>query len=48
MNLINGLSEVREMMHREVNYEVEAATTRRFAQRLKEDPRYGVPQIIDD
>ena len=40
--------EVREMMHREVNYEVEAATTRRFAQRLKEDPRYGVPQIIDD
>ena len=39
--------EVREMMHREVNYKIEAATTRRFAARLKEDPRYIVPQIID-
>lgn len=39
--------EVREMMHREVDYKIEAATTRRFAERLKEDPRYGVPQIID-
>ena len=27
--------EVREMMHREVNYKIEAATTRRFAARLK-------------
>jgi len=35
------------MMHREVNYKIEAATTRRFAARLKEDPRYIVPQIID-
>ena len=40
--------EVREMMHREVNYRIEAETTRRFAARLKEDPRYSVPQIIDD
>lgn len=39
--------EVREMMHREVNYKIEADTTRRFASRLKEDPRYIVPQIID-
>ncbi|MCS3527293.1 ABC1 kinase family protein [Acinetobacter johnsonii] len=39
--------EVREMMHREVNYKIEAATTRCFAARLKEDPRYIVPQIID-
>ena len=39
--------EVREMMHREVNYTIEAATTRRFAERLKEDPRYVVPQIIE-
>ena len=39
--------EVREMMHREVNYKIEAATTRRFAERLKDDPRYAVPQIID-
>ncbi|WOE32111.1 MULTISPECIES: AarF/ABC1/UbiB kinase family protein [unclassified Acinetobacter] len=40
--------EVREMMHREVNYKIEADTTRRFAQRLAEDPRYIVPQIIED
>ena len=40
--------EVREMMHREVNYRIEAETTRRFGARLKEDPRYSVPQIIDD
>ena len=40
--------EVREMMHREVDYGIEAATTRRFAERLKDDPRYVVPQIVDD
>ncbi|AYA01869.1 AarF/ABC1/UbiB kinase family protein [Acinetobacter sp. WCHAc010034] len=40
--------EVREMMHREVNYQIEAETTRRFASRLKTDPRYIVPQIVDD
>lgn len=40
--------EVREMMHREVSYDIEAATTRRFAERLKDDPRYIVPEIIDD
>jgi len=40
--------EVREMMHREVNYHIEAETTRRFAQRLAEDHRYVVPQIINE
>ena len=40
--------EVREMMHREVNYGTEAATTKRFYDRLKDDPRYIVPQVIDD
>lgn len=40
--------EVREMMHREVDYGIEAATTRRFAQRLQHDPRYVVPTIIDE
>ncbi|MBU3848460.1 MAG: AarF/ABC1/UbiB kinase family protein [Candidatus Acinetobacter avistercoris] len=39
--------EVREMMHREVNYRIEAEATRRFASRLKNDSRYVVPQIID-
>ncbi|MDO4223511.1 MAG: AarF/ABC1/UbiB kinase family protein [Acinetobacter sp.] len=40
--------EVRQMMHREVNYQLEAETTKRFAERLKHDNRYIVPQIIDD
>ncbi|ENW81089.1 hypothetical protein F909_02380 [Acinetobacter sp. ANC 3929] len=40
--------EVREMMHREVDYGIEAATTRRFAERLKDDPRYIVPQVVDE
>ena len=40
--------EVREMMHREVDYDIEAATTRRFAARLKDDPRYIVPEIVDE
>ncbi|WP_139852132.1 ABC1 kinase family protein [Acinetobacter pullicarnis] len=39
--------EVREMMHREVDYAVEAATTRRFAERLQDDERYVVPEIVD-
>lgn len=40
--------EVREMMHREVDYDMEAATTERFRQRLIDDPRYIVPQIIPE
>jgi predicted unusual protein kinase regulating ubiquinone biosynthesis (AarF/ABC1/UbiB family) len=39
--------EVREMMHREVNYDIEAATTRRFAERLKDDPLYR-STIVDE
>ena len=40
--------EVREMMHREVDYALEAQTTRRFADYLKGDARYVVPEIVDD
>ena len=40
--------EVRDMMHREVNYVIEADTTRRFKARLQDDPRYVVPTIIDE
>ncbi|WP_368958363.1 AarF/UbiB family protein, partial [Pseudomonas syringae] len=32
--------EVREMMHREVDYQLEAATTKRFSEYLKDDHRY--------
>lgn len=40
--------EVREMMHREVDYHMEAATTERFHQRLQDDPRYIVPQVVKE
>lgn len=39
------LDEVRTMMHREVNYPLEAETTRHFRDYLKDDPRFVVPQI---
>ncbi|GAA5005587.1 AarF/ABC1/UbiB kinase family protein [Acinetobacter puyangensis] len=40
--------EVRSMMHREVDYDMEASTTKRFAERLAKDDRYIVPHIVDD
>lgn len=40
--------EVRLMMHREVNYRLEAESTQRFAERLKDDARYIVPQIYPE
>jgi predicted unusual protein kinase regulating ubiquinone biosynthesis (AarF/ABC1/UbiB family) len=41
-------NEVSEMMHREVDYRMEAATTERFYERLKDDQRYIVPQIVHE
>lgn len=40
--------EVREMMHREVDYALEAETTKRFSNYLKDDNRYIVPKIKDE
>lgn len=40
------LEEVREMMHREVDYLLEAETTQRFHDLLKDDPRYIVPSVF--
>ncbi len=37
--------EIRDLLHREVDYNVEAATTERFYGRLQDDPRYAVPKI---
>lgn len=37
--------EIRSLLHNEVDYAVEAATTERFHGRLKDDPRYVVPKI---
>ena len=40
--------EIRDLLHREVDYTVEAATTERFYGRLQDDPRYAVPKINRD
>ena len=37
--------EIRSLLHNEVDYAVEAATTERFYGRLQDDPRYVVPKI---
>ncbi len=42
------LDEVREMLRREVDYDLEAHTTRHFRQILADDPRFVVPEIIPE
>ncbi len=37
--------EIRDLLHVEVDYTIEAATTERFYQRLQDDSRYAVPKI---
>lgn len=41
-------AEIREMMHREVDYVHEAEKTALFRERLKDDPRFIVPKIYPD
>lgn len=40
--------EIRDLLHHEVDYNSEAATTERFYQRLQDDARYVVPKINRD
>lgn len=42
------LEEVREMMHREVDYRLEARTTAQFRSMLEGDPRFVVPKVLDE
>ncbi|MES2663509.1 MAG: AarF/ABC1/UbiB kinase family protein [Pseudomonadota bacterium] len=42
------LNEIRVLLHREVDYVLEAETTIRFATRLKDDRRYRVPEILPE
>ncbi len=42
------LEEVRAMMHREVDYNLEARTTESFRQKLADDPRFVVPRVISE
>ncbi|MCL6271364.1 AarF/ABC1/UbiB kinase family protein [Sansalvadorimonas sp. 2012CJ34-2] len=42
------LKEIRRMLHREIDYILEAETTRRFAERLADDPRFVVPEVFPE
>lgn len=42
------LEEVRVMMHREVDYRLEARTTESFRQKLENDERFIVPRVIQE
>lgn len=42
------LEEVRQMMHREVDYRLEARTTEKFRQMLADDPRFIVPRVLPE
>ena len=44
-SLDTWFEEIRDLLHNEVNYTVEAATTERFYGRLQHDSRYAVPKI---
>ncbi|HCK93432.1 MAG TPA: ABC transporter [Gammaproteobacteria bacterium] len=40
--------EIRHLLRREVDYRLEAETTKAFSERLKDDSRVRVPEVIDD
>lgn len=42
------LDEVRDMLGREVDYDLEAHTTRHFREALADDPRFVVPEVYGD
>lgn len=44
----NWLDEIRTMLHQEVDYLAESAITERFRQRLIDDPRFVVPEILSE
>jgi len=48
LNLEPVYLEVKEMLHREVDYGAEIEHTRRFGERLKGDARYVVPQVLGE
>lgn len=41
-------AELREMLHREVDYAAERSFTESFAQRLADDPRFAVPRVLTE
>lgn len=47
-SLDDWFDEIRALLHREVDYRMEADTTKRFANHLMNDERYVVPTIYDN
>jgi predicted unusual protein kinase regulating ubiquinone biosynthesis (AarF/ABC1/UbiB family) len=48
MSLQPIMDEVREMLHREVDYASELKATHEFHERLKDDPRFAVPRVFPE
>lgn len=48
LNLEPVYLEVKEMLHREVDYAAEIEHTRRFGELLADDPRYAVPRVFPE
>jgi predicted unusual protein kinase regulating ubiquinone biosynthesis (AarF/ABC1/UbiB family) len=48
INLQPIMEEVRDMLHREVDYPAELETTRWYRQTLADDPRYVVPEVFPE
>ena len=48
LDLTPVFNEVREMLHREVDYEAERHFTETFAQKLADDPRFVVPRVLGE
>src|SRR5699024_2682519 len=42
------MEEVRQMLHREVDYEAEVQAPQAFREHLKDDPRFAVPQVLPE
>lgn len=48
LDLAPIFAELREMLHREVDYAAERSFTQTFAERLADDPRFVVPRVITE
>ncbi len=42
------VEELRTMLHKEIDYQLEAETTQRFAERLSDDSRFIVPEVFPE
>lgn len=48
LDLTSVFAELREMLHREVDYGAEASFTETFAARLADDRRFAVPRVLNE